>query len=242
MPPVRLSPQAALVVAWAGAGLFVASLLYFLYSYLIRFGQTGAPGQAARAAAVNVLLFSVFALHHSLLARSGMKARMHRLVPPELERATYTWTASVLFILVCWWWRPLPGEFYRLDGLAAIAAYAVQALGGAIAVRSSARLDVLDLAGVRPVLGSAADGRGGAPALVTDGLYGIVRHPLYLGWMLLVFGAPHMTMTRFTFATVSTLYLAVAVPFEERSLIRAFGPAYRAYRERVRWRFVPGLY
>jgi protein-S-isoprenylcysteine O-methyltransferase Ste14 len=78
--------------------------------------------------------------------------------------------------------------------------------------------------------------------LVTTGLYGFVRHPLYFGWMLLVCAAPHMTMTRLTFAVFSTSYLAIAIPFEERALIRVFGPQYREYQRRVRWRMLPGVY
>jgi methanethiol S-methyltransferase len=80
------------------------------------------------------------------------------------------------------------------------------------------------------------------PRLVTSGVYAVVRHPLYFGWALLVFGAPHMTMTRAVFAVVSTLYLAVAIPWEERSLTTTFGADYEAYARRVRWRMVPFLY
>jgi len=69
-----------------------------------------------------------------------------------------------------------------------------------------------------------------------------VRHPLYFGWALLVFGAPHMTADRFTFAIVSTFYLALAIPFEERDLDDTFGSEYARYREHVRWRMLPGLY
>jgi protein-S-isoprenylcysteine O-methyltransferase Ste14 len=84
--------------------------------------------------------------------------------------------------------------------------------------------------------------REGGPVLKTTGLYGFVRHPLYFAWLLFVFGAPDMTMTRFSFALISTLYLAVAIPFEERGLIETFGPAYASYRRKVRWRMLPGIW
>ncbi|HTM27343.1 MAG TPA: hypothetical protein VL225_19230, partial [Vicinamibacterales bacterium] len=61
-------------------------------------------------------------------------------------------------------------------------------------------------------------------------------------WALFVFGAPLMTGTRAVFAVVSTLYLAIAIPFEERALIQVFGDAYRGYQQRTRWRLIPGVW
>lgn len=222
--------------------MFAIALLYFLYAYLVRFGIPAPPGPSGRPAAKNVLLFSIFALHHSLLARAGMKARVQRLVGVSLERSWYTWAASLLFLLVCWQWQPVPGTLYHLSGFAAAPGIVLQILGLAMAAVASARLDVLDLAGVRPVLNAGRQPVAARASLETAGLYGLVRHPVYLAWALFVFGAPHMTMTRLVFAGTSTGYLAVAIPFEERSLIQTFGDEYRAYRERVRWRMIPGVY
>ena len=78
--------------------------------------------------------------------------------------------------------------------------------------------------------------------LQTHGVYGFVRHPVYFAWVLMVIGTPHMTMTRLTFAVISTAYLAIAIPFEERGLLDVFGSEYREYQKRVRWRMIPGLY
>ena len=74
------------------------------------------------------------------------------------------------------------------------------------------------------------------------GAYRWVRHPIYFGWVLMVFGAPVMTTSRLVFASVSTAYLVIAIPFEERSLAEEFGAAYKDYQRRVRWRLVPGLW
>jgi protein-S-isoprenylcysteine O-methyltransferase Ste14 len=81
-----------------------------------------------------------------------------------------------------------------------------------------------------------------AHTLTTDGPYGLVRHPLYLGWMLCVFGAGHMTGDRLAFAVLTTLYLVIAIPWEERSLVAEFGDEYRRYRQLVRWRMIPFIY
>ena len=240
MPAAR--PRAFAVVAWSGALIFGIALLYFLYSYVVRFGRVTAGPSPLLSLGVNVLLFSCFALHHSLLARPRAKAWIGRIVPATLERSIYTWTASVLFIATCAFWRPVPGELYHATGTLAAAGYAIQAAGVLLTLQGSARLGMLDLAGVRPVLDRE---RGHEPRhipLETTGVYGFVRHPIYFAWVLLVFGAPHMTATRFCFAVISTLYIAVAIPFEERTLIHVFGTDYREYQRKVRWRMLPGVY
>jgi hypothetical protein len=238
---LRRGRAAALVFAWCGAALFAFSLGFFLYSYLIRFGRD-ARGSPLQAIVIDLLLFSLFALHHSALARAGLKARMQALVTPALERSCYTWTSSLLFLAVCAGWQAVPGELYHLRGAAAFCAYGVQGLGVILTARASARLDVLDLAGVRQLLRDpSADPREHVP-LESTGVFDFVRHPLYFAWFLFVFSTPHMTTTRLVFAVISCAYLALAIPLEERSLIDVFGDDYRAYQQRVRWRMVPGIY
>jgi protein-S-isoprenylcysteine O-methyltransferase Ste14 len=78
--------------------------------------------------------------------------------------------------------------------------------------------------------------------LQVRGPYHLVRHPLYLGWVLIVFGASRMTGDRLLFAAATTAYLMIAVPWEERSLEAEFGAEYVRYRQRVRWRIVPYIY
>jgi protein-S-isoprenylcysteine O-methyltransferase Ste14 len=173
-----------------------------------------------------------------VFARTGVKQLVRAWIPPALERAVYTLVASVLFILVCWWWLPVPGAAWRLGGAWRWLGYGVQGTGVAITFIAARALDVLDLAGVRHVQRTS---RTHAP-VETAGLYGFVRHPLYFGWALLVFGAPEMTFTRLVFAMVSTLYLVVAIPFEERSLIETFGAEYASYQRKVRWRMFPRIW
>lgn len=230
-----------LAFAWLAAASFGASLAFFLYAYLFLYAPAPAVplnlASAAAAWAVNFVLFGLFALHHSVFARTGVKDAVRRFVPPALERAVYVLVASVLFVLVCWYWRPVPGVAWTLHGPWRWAAYTVQLAGFVLTILAARALDVWELAGVRQVLPHKP-----AVVLKTDGLYGFVRHPLYFSWVLLVFGAPEMTMTRLSLAAISTLYLATAIPFEERGLIETFGPGYASYREQVRWRMFPGIW
>ena len=233
-----------LAFAWLATAAFAASLGFFLYSYLFTFGVTppSTPPDPWRPALIDISLFTLFALHHSLFARTRFKRVVNALVSPALERSVYTLISSVLFFLVCVLWQHVPGTLYAVPAPWRWIGYGVQAVGLLLTFAGSRALDFLDLSGVRQVLRTGHDDAPRQHALETTGVYGLVRHPLYSGWALFVFGAPDMTLTRFTFAVVSTAYLAIAIPFEERGLVQTFGPSYHDYRRRVRWRMLPGLY
>jgi protein-S-isoprenylcysteine O-methyltransferase Ste14 len=218
---------------WSGALLFVLSLLSFAVVYGWRL-RTPAPASdgAMRDAIANVVLFTVFALHHSIMARTGAKTWITRHLPADLERSVYVWIASALFLAVCWMWRPLPGVIWETRG-PGLALYVAQAFGVALTLAAARIVGVWELSGVtqpdltRPIEFNA------------DGPFAIVRHPIYLGWVLMVFATPVMTTSRLLFAVVSTLYLIAAIPFEERSLLEAFPEKYGAYQKQMRWRLIP---
>ena len=228
-----------LVVAVTGGLVFAASLAYFTLEYATGFDTAVAGFHAVSPSAFDVVLFTVFALHHSVFARTGVKRFIAQHIPANLERSTYVLIASVLFIVVCAAWRPVPGVLWTLDGPGAWLLRAIQLLGVAFTLVSARHLDVLDLAGIRQALQLPSDR---ASKLDDHGPYGIVRHPIYLGWLLIVWPAPLMNGTRLVFAAISSFYLIVAIPFEERDLRRTFGEAYAKYARTVRYRMLPGIY
>jgi protein-S-isoprenylcysteine O-methyltransferase Ste14 len=224
--------------AWTGALLFLLSLLSFGVVYLWRL-RTPAPGALAaswRDALDNLILFTVFALHHSIMARTGAKAWIGRIVSPDLERSLYVWIASALFLAVCWLWQPLPGSLWQLDGVVGWVMSAIQLIGVGLTLRAARVVGVWELAGVKP------PDPGGAVEFRAEGPFAIVRHPIYLGWVLMVFATPVMTTSRLEFAIVSTAYLIAAIPLEEASLLSAFPDKYAAYQRRMRWRLIPGVW
>jgi protein-S-isoprenylcysteine O-methyltransferase Ste14 len=225
-------------VAWAGAVIFMVSLNGGFVALL--WGMHAieqSPASALTNAVINGLLFTSFALHHTLLARTGAKHVVRSLVGEHLERSAYVWIASLLYLAAWGLWRGLPGTLYRHEGGWAVVHWAIVGLGFAITFASARLIDPLDLAGVRQATRSSR-----STALEIVGPYRLVRHPIYLGWLLIVFGAPEMNWTRLEFAVVSSAYLFLAVSFEERGLVDTFGDAYRDYQRRVRWRIVPGLW
>jgi protein-S-isoprenylcysteine O-methyltransferase Ste14 len=213
-----------------GGALFVVALAWCAWWYLFVAGRSRPYTDGAIA--IDTALFSVFALHHSLFARDSARRWLNR-VPRDLLRPLYVYVASLLLIAVCAAWRPIGGDLYSA-GRPGVLHIAVQIGGLWLIARSVAKIDPLELAGIRPART--------AEPLQTSGPYRWVRHPLYLGWVLVVFATPHVTGDRLVFAALSTAYLMVAVPWEERSLVRAFGEDYIRYQRSVRWRMIPFIY
>lgn len=218
---------------WLGGASFVGSLALTAGWYATVLGIER-PYSGWRPVVYDCALFSIFALHHSLFARARVKAQLTELVPERLLRSFYVWTASVLLGLVCLFWWPVGGTLYRVTGWPAALSWVVQILGVAVIAGAVRRIDPLELAGIRP------SQEGGE--LQVTGPYRIVRHPIYLGWALIVFGSATMTGDRLVFATVTCLYLAVAIPWEERSLEAAFSQEYEQYKTRVKWKMIPYVF
>jgi protein-S-isoprenylcysteine O-methyltransferase Ste14 len=217
---------------WTGGAVFVSALAVCAYTFLIVWSRTLAFN--GRAIPIDGILFTIFAVHHSVFAREPVKRRLTALVPEQLLRSVYVWLASLLFITVFAAWQPVGGEVYHVHGWRALIHASIQ-LGGVIVIAGAVRtIDALELAGIRP--------HSYRQSLQIVGPYRWVRHPLYFGWLLAIFGAAHMTGDRLIFAAISAFYLVIAVPFEERSLIASFGEDYMRYQRQVRWRMVPFVY
>ena len=229
------------VMQVAGALLFVISLATGGHAYFWRFDAVAPAGTSPWGPlAIDVALFSAFALHHSVLARTRLKRVLHARVGIDVERALYVIVASLLFLACTRLWMPLPGTWYALSGWGWWVGAAVQGAGVIVTLLAARTLSLKELMGLDPSRQTSA--RDEAKPLETRGLYRLVRHPIYFGWLLFVGGAPLMTSTRLLFAVISVAYLVVAIPFEERSLVANFGSPYEAYRRQVRWRMLPGIY
>lgn len=223
------------LIAWLGGALFVASLVFTVWWYFAASGETR-PFAGWTPVLIDTLLLTLFAAHHSLFARERVK-RALTFVPAPLLRSSYVWVASLLLILVLLLWRPVGGTVYEVSGAGRFVNAALQAAGLILIALAVSGLDPLELAGIRHVTAPRRP-----EPLQISGPYRWVRHPLYLGWILALFATAHMTGDRFTFSTVTSLYLVLAIPLEERSLRQSFGDDYARYATRVRWRVFPYVY
>lgn len=174
----------------------------------------------SQAALINLALLLLFALQHSVMARPFFKQRFRARYP----RRTYALATFTALALIWRFWQPMPEVLWVFKGATAFGLYAIWTFGlqlilfGALAINW------------RELLGLAEPG---PPEFVTPFLYTIVRHPIYLGAILVLWSTPRMTQGRLLFAAAMTLYILIGIQFEERDLERTFGDIYRVYKQRV---------
>lgn len=196
--------------------------------------DSGPAAPLAQALLVNTLLLGVFAVQHSLMARPAFKAWWTKFVPPPVERSTYVLFASLALILLFWQWRPLPTPVWSLRSEPAVlAVWGVFWLGWATVLLSTFLINHFDLFGLRQVWAYRRNREIPPSEFHTPLFYRVVRHPLYLGFIIAFWAAPVMSQGRLFFALATTAYILIAIQLEERDLLNAFGDAYRDYKSRV---------
>jgi len=194
----------------------------------------GVAGPAATAILINVVLLGLFAVQHSVMARPWFKRQWTRIVPKSAERSTYVLLSSAVLILVFWQWRPIPNTLWSVEGGVPGTLLAVTFwLGWAIVLLSTFLINHFDLFGLRQVwLNFKGEGYRPIPFKI-PGLYKLVRHPLYLGFILAFWSAPRMTGGHLLFAAGTAAYMLIAIRWEEHDLVQALGDDYVRYRRSV---------
>lgn len=197
--------------------------------------DTGAAAPLLEALTIDILLMSIFAIQHSVMARPQFKQWWTRLVPKSVERSTYVLFSSLALVLLFWQWRPIQGLAWQInDPRIAMAVIGLSLVGWLIVLTSTFLINHFELFGLHQVVNNLR-GRSMPPArFKTPALYKMVRHPIYLGFIIAFWAAPIMTIGHLLFAAVTTAYIFVGIFLEERDLTALFGDEYRRYRQRVR--------
>lgn len=229
-----------LLILLYGAASYAVFLATFLYgvAFLGNFGIANSIDAApttgiGRAVAIDIALLAVFALQHSIMARPAFKRWWTRMVPTAAERSTYVLFSSVALLLLFWLWQPIGAVVWHVDSpFGQTLVYGGYAAGWIVILTATFLINHLDLFGLRQ---SWLYFRGRPYSEIpfrTPSLYKVVRHPLYVGWLLTFWCSPIMSAAHLLFAMMTTAYILIAIQLEERDLARAF-PEYEKYRQRV---------
>lgn len=196
--------------------------------------DSGAVAPMAEALIVNLLLMSVFAIQHSVMARPEFKRWWTQFVPPSVERTTYVLLASLALVLLFWQWRPMPTLVWQVGNpQIALAITGLSFFGWLIVLTGTFLINHFELFGLHQVTNNLAGRSMPTPRFHTPFLYQFVRHPIYLGFIIAFWAAPTMTVGHLLFAAVTTAYIVIGATLEERDLIDLFGDDYRRYKARV---------
>jgi len=192
----------------------------------------GTPGPVPPALAVDVGLLLLFALQHTVMARSAFKTRLRRLLPAAAERSTFVLAASGVLLLLFLAWRPLPGVIWNATGWPAVLIAAAGWVGWLALVASTFMIDHLDLFGLRQGWAAFRRTTYREPRFQTRWFYRWVRHPLMTSFLVIFWAAPRLSVGHALFSAAATAYVLVGIWFEERDLRRAI-PEYAEYQRRV---------
>jgi len=230
----------------------VATFVYGVLCYLIFFGtflyaigflgdvlvpksiDSGRTGPLGEALLINAALLTLFAVQHSTMARPWFKRMWTRIVPNQIERSTYVLLSSLALILLFALWQPIGGIIWKVEQpvLRAVL-YGLFATGFLVVLISTFLINHFDLFGLRQVYLYLRGKPYTQLRFGTPILYRHVRHPLYLGWLFAFWATPTMTIAHLVFAIATTAYIFLAIQFEEKDLIDAYGDDYKRYKQNV---------
>ena len=230
----------------------VIAFLFGTVSYLVFFGtflyaigfvgnlivpksiDSGAEASSGKALLINVVLLLIFGVQHSVMARPEFKRAWTRIVPTVIERSVYVLFASSALILLFWQWRPMTGVVWNVENqVGRFVLLAVFAIGWLTVLLSTFMINHFELFGLRQVYYHSRNAAAPELSFQTRAFYKFVRHPIMLGFIIAFWFTPDMTWGHLLFASVTTVYMIVAIQFEERDLVNVHGQAYEDYRKEV---------
>ena len=227
-----------------GFALVAYAIFFATFLYLIGFVgnladlpvtvDKGPAGPIAAAVITDVVLIALFGVQHSVMARQGFKRAWTRTVPRPIERSVYVLFASAALIVLFSFWRPIQGTVWDVTNpLGQTVLWALFVSGWGVVLLSTFLINHFELFGLQQAWLHLQGREAAPPTFRQPLLYKWVRHPLYAGFFLAFWSTPHMSYGHLLLAVGMSIYMLIAISFEERDLVGYFGRDYEEYRGRV---------
>jgi len=234
-----------------GFSLVAYAIFFATFLYLIGFVadlavlpatvERGPSAPVAVAIITDIALIALFGVQHSVMARQGFKRAWTRMVPWPIERSVYVIFASLALIILFAFWRPIAGDVWNVGNpLARMILWAMFAAGWGIVLLSTFLINHFELFGLQQAWLHLRRREPSPPIFHQPLLYKWVRHPLYLGFFLAFWATPHMSYGHLLLSIGVSIYMLIAIRYEERDLVGLFGAQYVEYRSRVGM-LIPGI-
>ena len=231
-----MSRAATLLFAIFAYAVFFATFLYlicFVGSFPIAplTVDNGPATPVAVAVVIDLVLIALFGIQHSMMARQGFKKAWTRIVPSQAERSVYVLIASLMLVILFLFWRPIEGVVWDTTGSAIeMLLWLGFAVGWGIVLTSTFLLNHFELFGLQQAWLHVQGRTAAEPQMRKPLYYKWVRHPLYSGFFLAFWSTPVMTYGHLLLAAGMSVYMLIAIRYEERDLVGLFGSDYETYR------------
>ncbi len=228
-----------LMLAYALGAYFLATAsLVYIMGFLVDFGvpkglSDGETTTLWSAMLIDAGLVFLFGLHHSITARTSFKRWWRKIVPVPIERATYLYMTTFMTAVLVIFWQPITITVWHVPDLAAGFVYAAYLAVWAMMSAATFHFGHFSFFGLTQVWQNFRDISPQPSSMTARYLYGLVRHPISLGWMVAPLVMPHLTVGHLVFAGATFVYIMLATRFEEGDLIEELGDSYRDYRNRT---------
>ena len=195
--------------------------------------DSAATGPLGISLLINVGLLALFAVQHSVMARPAFKRWLTKFIPEPIERSTYVLLSTLCLGLLMWQWAPVGGVIWNVtNNWSAITLTSLYLASWVFLLYATFLINHFDLFGLSQVTYALRNKPQPEQGFITPALYRVVRHPIYTGWLGIMWFTPTMTATHLLFAVISTLYILVGIKLEERDLDKIH-PEYQQYKEQV---------
>lgn len=219
--------------------IFLGAFLYaigFLGDFIVpKSINSGDETSITNSFIINALLLSVFAIQHSVMARPAFKNVWIKIIPKPMERSTYVLLSSLALVLIYWKWQPITQNIWSIENeTISLIIYILYFIGWGIVLLSTFMINHFELFGLEQIYNNLKNRPSKPLTFTTRFFYGIVRHPIMLGFLIAFWATPHMSLGHLFFSIMTTLYIYIAVKyFEEKDLRKFIGPEYDDYVKKV---------